>query len=152
MPVVPALGAARASPFNDAVLARVPGEGLVEATLSVGGHRYGHYRCDALILASPMGSTAYSYAAGGPVVSLSCGGHHRDAAASAQRHRAQSPSRARGRTLRLGAHPGPAGVRAGRRADRPASIAGEVLEVDWRPNAGRLVRIGGLPQRPTAAG
>jgi NAD+ kinase len=55
--------------FNDAVLARVPGAGLVEATLSIAGRRYGHYRCDALILATPMGSTAYSYAAGGPVVS-----------------------------------------------------------------------------------
>jgi NAD+ kinase len=55
--------------FNDAVLVRVPGAGLVGATLSVAGRRYGHYRCDALILATPMGSTAYSYAAGGPVVS-----------------------------------------------------------------------------------
>lgn len=55
--------------FNDAVLARVPGEGLVEATLSVAGRRYGHFRCDALILATPRGSTVYSYASGGPAVS-----------------------------------------------------------------------------------
>ena len=55
--------------FNDVVLARVPGEGLVDATLSVSGRRYGHYRSDALIVATPMGSTAYSYAAGGPVMS-----------------------------------------------------------------------------------
>src|SRR4051812_37947461 len=60
--------------FNDAVLARVPGAGLVQATLSVGGMEYGHYTCDALILASPMGSTAYNYAAGGPVVSPSAAG------------------------------------------------------------------------------
>ena len=55
--------------FNDAVLARVPGQGLVEATLSVAGRRYGRYRCDSLIVATPMGSTAYNYAAGGPVMS-----------------------------------------------------------------------------------
>src|SRR3954467_11188368 len=55
--------------FNDVVLARGPGEGLVDATLSVSGRRYGHYRSDALIVATPMGSTAYSYAAGGPVMS-----------------------------------------------------------------------------------
>jgi NAD+ kinase len=60
--------------FNDAVLARVPGAGLVQATLSVGGNPYGHYTCDALILATPMGSTAYNYAAGGPVVSPSAEG------------------------------------------------------------------------------
>ena len=55
--------------FNDAVLARVPGEGMVRATLSVGDRPYGHFRCDAVILATAMGSTAYNYAAGGPVVS-----------------------------------------------------------------------------------
>lgn len=59
---------------NDVVLARVPGAGMVQATLSVAGQPYGHYRCDALIMASPMGSTAYSYAAGGPVVSPSVAG------------------------------------------------------------------------------
>lgn len=41
----------------------------MEATLSVGGSRYGRHRCDALIVATAMGSTAYDYAAGGPVVS-----------------------------------------------------------------------------------
>jgi NAD+ kinase len=65
---------ARHLAFNDAVLARVPGAGLVEATMSVAGQRYGHYTCDALILATPMGSTAYNYAAGGPVVSPSAAG------------------------------------------------------------------------------
>jgi NAD+ kinase len=57
--------------FNDAVLARVPGEGMVRATLSMGDRTYGHFRCDAVILATAMGSTAYNYAAGGPVVSPS---------------------------------------------------------------------------------
>ncbi len=60
--------------FDDVVLARVPGAGMVEATLSVAGQRYGHHRCDALIMASPMGSTVYSYVAGGPVVSPSVAG------------------------------------------------------------------------------
>jgi NAD+ kinase len=55
--------------FNDVVRARVPGKGLVEATLPVAGRRYRRYKCDSLIVATPMGSTAYDYAAGGPVMS-----------------------------------------------------------------------------------
>jgi NAD+ kinase len=55
--------------FNDIALCRVPGAGFVQATLTVDGHRHGYFRCDALIAATPTGSTAYSYAAGGPVVS-----------------------------------------------------------------------------------
>jgi NAD+ kinase len=55
--------------FNDIALASVPGEGAVEAALMVSGRASGRYRCDALVIATPLGSTAYSYAAGGPVVS-----------------------------------------------------------------------------------
>jgi NAD+ kinase len=55
--------------FNDIALASVPGEGAVEASLTVMGRPSGRYRCDALVIATPIGSTAYSYAAGGPLVS-----------------------------------------------------------------------------------
>jgi NAD+ kinase len=55
--------------FNDIALASVPGEGVVQAWLTVNGRPSGRYRCDALVIATPVGSTAYSYAAGGPLVS-----------------------------------------------------------------------------------
>jgi NAD+ kinase len=55
--------------FNDIALASVPGEGSVQAVLTVAGRASGRYRCDALVIATPIGSTAYSYAAGGPLVS-----------------------------------------------------------------------------------
>jgi NAD+ kinase len=55
--------------FNDIALARVPGAGPVSAALTIAGRAAGHYRCDAIVIATPSGSTAYSYAAGGPVVS-----------------------------------------------------------------------------------
>jgi NAD+ kinase len=55
--------------FNDIALASVPGEGAVQALLTVMGSASGRYRCDALVIATPVGSTAYSYAAGGPLVS-----------------------------------------------------------------------------------
>jgi NAD+ kinase len=55
--------------FNDLALVRVPGDGVVEAALTVGGQRMGRYRCDGLVLSTSIGSTAYAYSAGGPVVS-----------------------------------------------------------------------------------
>jgi NAD+ kinase len=55
--------------FNDIALARVPGAGPVSAALTIAGRGAGRYRGDAIVIATPNGSTAYSYAAGGPVVS-----------------------------------------------------------------------------------
>jgi NAD+ kinase len=55
--------------FNDIALGSVPGEGAVQASLTVMGRTSGRYRCDALVIATPIGCTAYSYAAGGPLVS-----------------------------------------------------------------------------------
>ncbi|HEX5616943.1 MAG TPA: NAD(+)/NADH kinase [Solirubrobacteraceae bacterium] len=55
--------------FNDLAFVRVPGDGVVEATLAVGGQRMGRYRCDGLVVSTSIGSTAYAYSAGGPLVS-----------------------------------------------------------------------------------
>jgi NAD+ kinase len=127
--------------FNDAVLARVPGAGLVEATMSVAGQPYGHYKCDALILATPMGSTAYNYAAGGPVVSPGAAGVLVTPSAPLNgiaRSLLLGPSE--GLTLELTAG-SPAveldGVLSGRLEP------GAVVDVSLRPDAGRLVRIQG---------
>ncbi|KQS60005.1 hypothetical protein ASG36_03050 [Geodermatophilus sp. Leaf369] len=125
--------------FNDVVLARVPGEGLVEGDLAVSGRRYGHYRCDGLIIATPMGSTAYNYAAGGPVMSPGAEGILVTPSA---------PMNGISRSLVLG-HGEP--LRVTLTAGRPAVevdgllagrvAPGDVLEVTSRAEAGRLVRI-----------
>jgi NAD+ kinase len=127
--------------FNDAVLARVPGAGLVEATMSVAGQPYGHYKCDALILATPMGSTAYNYAAGGPVVSPGAAGVLVTPSAplnGISRSLLLGPSERLTLELTAGS---PAveldGVLSGRLEP------GAVVEVSLRPDAGRLVRIEG---------
>jgi NAD+ kinase len=57
--------------FNDVVLARLGRTGAVSVDLAVNGLKFGYYRCDAVVLATPNGSTAYNYAAGGPVLSPS---------------------------------------------------------------------------------
>ncbi|MEU7973056.1 NAD(+)/NADH kinase [Micromonospora sp. NPDC049089] len=55
--------------FNDIALVRQPGAGFVSVTLAIDGQQYGYYRSDAVVVATPTGSTAYSYAAGGPLIS-----------------------------------------------------------------------------------
>jgi NAD+ kinase len=60
--------------FNDLALARQPGRGTLAAAMAVNDVRYGYYRCDALVVATASGSSAYSYAAGGPLLSPSVRG------------------------------------------------------------------------------
>ena len=55
--------------FNDVVLSRVPGRGQALLALHVDGQLLVRYASDGVIAATPVGSTAYSYAAGGPIVS-----------------------------------------------------------------------------------
>ncbi|MEV8514616.1 NAD(+)/NADH kinase [Dactylosporangium sp. NPDC051484] len=57
--------------FNDVVLAREGRSGGVSVDLWVNDVRYGYYRADAVVIATPTGSTAYNYAAGGPILSPS---------------------------------------------------------------------------------
>ncbi|MFC4909489.1 NAD(+)/NADH kinase [Actinomadura gamaensis] len=55
--------------FNDVALVRVPGDGLAAVQVIVEGQPFVRYAGDAVIVATSTGSTAYSYSAGGPIVS-----------------------------------------------------------------------------------
>jgi len=55
--------------FNDIAVVRVPGDHLAAVAVLVGGQPFVSYSADAIIVATPTGSTAYSFSAGGPIVS-----------------------------------------------------------------------------------
>lgn len=54
--------------FNDIVVARGAGAGMVELRVEVDGHFMYDQRSDGLILSTPTGSTAYALSAGGPIL------------------------------------------------------------------------------------
>jgi len=55
--------------YNDLVLTRVPGRGQAALGLRIDGELLVRYASDGVIAATPQGSTAYAFAAGGPLVS-----------------------------------------------------------------------------------
>src|SRR4051812_19734010 len=57
------------SAFNDIAVVRVPGDGLAAVGITVEGKNFVNYAADAVIVATPTGSTAYAFSAGGPIVS-----------------------------------------------------------------------------------
>ena len=55
--------------YNDVVLSRVPGRGQAALGLRIDSELLVRYASDGVIAATPQGSTAYAFAAGGPLVS-----------------------------------------------------------------------------------
>lgn len=54
--------------INDVVVEKVISQRIIEVAVQVDGSDLASYRTDGIIVASPLGSTAYSLSAGGPVV------------------------------------------------------------------------------------
>ena len=66
--VAASIGEASAIGINDVVVEKIDSTRLVSLRVVVDGAEFATYRADGLIIATPTGSTAYSFSAGGPVV------------------------------------------------------------------------------------
>ena len=68
MTVTAAVGGKSAHGVNDVVVEKVDSTRLVSLSVVIDGIEFTTYRADGLIIATPTGSTAYAFSAGGPIV------------------------------------------------------------------------------------
>ena len=60
--------------INDIVIHRARNPSLIELAVYANGTYLNSYKADGLVIATPTGSTAYSLAAGGPIITPGCNG------------------------------------------------------------------------------
>ena len=128
--------------FNDIALVRFPGQKTAAIAVEAAGRPFVSYAADAIVVATPTGSTAYSFSAGGPIVSP---------AVEAMLVTPAAPHSAYNRGLvvsvgdQLTLNILPSSGRLAVEAD--GNVAAEVepgdrIELQPRPGAARVVRLG----------
>jgi len=136
------LGGQRVHAFNDIALVRIPGDGLTAVSVSVAGHPFVRYAADAVIVATSAGSTAYSFSAGGPIVSPTIEGFLVvPAAAHSSFNRALVLAADEEVTLDLLPSSGVVAVEVDGQVSGSLG-AGDQLVVSAQPGAARVVRLG----------
>lgn len=68
MTVMARAGSVSATGVNDVVVEKVDSTRLVGLDVNVDGTHFATYQADGLVIATPTGSTAYSFSAGGPLI------------------------------------------------------------------------------------
>ena len=135
------VGGERVTAFNDIAVVRVPG-GTAAVSLQVGGQPFVSYAADAVVVSTPTGSTAYSFSAGGPIMSP---------AVEALLVTPAAPHSAYNRglvlsvtdTVTLEVLPGSGEVAVEVDGEVAGYVnPGDALEIDARPAAARVVRLG----------
>jgi NAD+ kinase len=136
------IGAEVFTAFNDVVVVRVPGEGNADVELAVEGNHFVSYSADAVIVATPTGSTAYNFSAGGPIVDPAVGGIVVTPSSShSVFNRSIVVDPAESLTLTLMPSAGRLAVEVDGRVVAHV-VAGDTLTVRSRPDAARVVRLG----------
>jgi NAD+ kinase len=128
--------------FNDVAVVRFPGEPSAAVAVRAAGHPFVSYAADAVVVATPTGSTAYSFSAGGPIVSP---------AVEALLVTPAAPHSAYNRGLVLSVHDSlaleilPASSRLAVEVDGQVAAhvtSGDRIELRPRPAAAHVVRLG----------
>jgi len=128
--------------FNDVAFVRFPGQPTAVIAVRAAGHPFVSYAADAVVVATPTGSTAYSFSAGGPIVSPSV---------EALLVTPAAPHSAYNRGLVLSVHDslvlevlpgsGPLAVEVDGQVAAQV-LVGDQIELRPRPGAARVVRLG----------
>jgi NAD+ kinase len=129
--------------FNDIALVRMPGHGQAAIALTIDGQPFVRYVADAVVVSTPAGSTAYSFSAGGPLVSPRAEGLVVvPVAPHSAFNRALVLACAESLALELLASSGPLGLEADGQLARTL-LPGERIELVTRVAAGSVIRLGG---------
>ena len=128
--------------FNDVAVVRFPGQPTAVVAVRAAGHPFVSYAADAVVVATPAGSTAYSFSAGGPIVSP---------AVEALLVTPAAPHSAYNRGLVLSIHDSlaleilPASGRLAVEVDGQLAAhvdVGDRIELRSRPDAAHVIRLG----------